>query len=192
MKYGSSLVILGLLSASCSSRQEEKPQANAPSVQDSRTVSTVATVEALNLETRMITLRGPHGDTSSFKVDDRVKNLDQVKVGDQVVVDYYESLAIQVVKPEAAVSGQELVVDTAEPGELPGGKAVQKTTIVATIEAIDHSAPSITLRGSDGNLTTVLVRHPERLKLVKVGDTLKITFEQALAISVRPAPPTAH
>ena len=197
MKYGPWLVVLGLLSASCSSSKETQESAQAPggpgsSVEESRMVSTMATVEALDQKTRTITLRGPHGDTSSFKVDDRVKNLDQVKVGDQVVVDYYESLAIQVVKPESAVSGKEMVVDTAEPGEKPGGVAAQKTTMVATIEAIDYSAPSITLRGSDGNVTTVRVRHPERLKLVKVGDTLKITYSQALAVSVHPAPPTAR
>jgi hypothetical protein len=155
-------------------------------------ISTVATVEALDRDTRMITLRNPRGNVSTFEVGDAVKNLDKVKVGDQVVVDYYESLAIEVVKPNTAAAGKETVVDTAEPGEKPAGTLTHKTTMIATVEQIDHAAPSITLRASDGSLKTVKVRHPERLNLVKVGDTLKITYQLAVAVSVEPAAKAAH
>ena len=107
--------------------------------------------------------------------------------GDRITVDYYQSLAMEVVKVGTAQSGQESVVDTAEPGEKPAIATAKKTTIVATIEAIDRAAPSITLKDSKGNVTKVKVRHPERLKLVKVGDTLKITYREAIAVAVEPA-----
>jgi len=212
MKYRESLFVLGILLASCSSKEpsEEKhhpktsgPQTSAstqyqedaaarPGVRDSMLSSTSAIVEALDQESRMITLRGPTGTRMSFKVGDRVKNLHKIKVGDRVVVDYYESLAIQVVKPGTTGDQRETVVDSAEPGEKPAGAVVEKTTLVATIEQIDRSVPSITLRDQDGNLCTVRVRHPERLSLVKVGDTLRITYVQAVAVSVEPAQPAAH
>src|SRR3954465_14808406 len=105
MKYRTSLVVLGMLLASCSSREqssEKKPDSDAgqpktyrgtrhyedtagrPGGQDAKLTSMVATVEALDQEKRMITLRGPNGGRMTFKVGDRVKNLNQVHTGDKV------------------------------------------------------------------------------------------------------------
>lgn len=189
MKTSAILSAALLLLVACSSQSSPEPQ---PQVEESRLVSTTATVEAIDYDSRMVTIQGPKGDTSTFRVDDSVKNLDQVKVGDRVMINYYESLALQVIKPGTAESGRETVVDTAEPGEKPSRVAGRKTTIVATVESIDTAAPSITLKDSEGNLTTVKVRHPERLKLVKVGDTLKITYQEALAVKVEPPPNTVR
>ena len=46
---------------------------------------------------------------------------------------------------------------------------------------------TITLKGQDGVVTTVAVRHPDRLAGLKVGDLLWISYSQALAVSVEPA-----
>src|SRR5215831_9312894 len=43
------------------------------------------TVEALDLTNRVITLRGPQGGTLTMQVDERVKNLPQISVGDVVL-----------------------------------------------------------------------------------------------------------
>jgi len=210
MKYRESLIVLGIsgLLASCSGCKKAEPdksqptsststqfrqdEAGRPGVQESTLSSTSATVEALDQESRNITLREPSGARTSFKVGDRVKNLHKIHVGDRVVVDYYESLAIQVVKPGTSGEQSETIVDSAEPGEAPAGSIMEKSSMTATIEQIERSVPSITLRDQDGKFHTVRVRHPDLLKLVKVGDTLKITYTQALAVSVEPAPPAAH
>jgi hypothetical protein len=210
MKYRESLIVLAIggLLASCSGSDKPEPdqsqpksststryhydKAGRPGVQESKMSSTSATVEALDQESRNITLRKPSGTRTSFKVGDQVKNLHKVRVGDRVVVDYYESLAIQVVKPGTTRDQRETMVYSAEPGETPAGSVTEKTTMTATIEQIDRSVPSITLRDEDGKLYTVRVRHPERLKLVKVGDTLKITYTEAVAVSVEPAPHAAR
>ena len=62
-------------------------------------VTVTATVEAIDQKTRMVTLRGPDGKLTTVHAGDQVKNLAQVKKGDQVVVTYYESLAYEVHKP---------------------------------------------------------------------------------------------
>jgi hypothetical protein len=212
MKYRECLVVLGMLLASCSSKEEQPPEQKPPDatqsktytssrhyedtagragVQDYKLTSTSATVEAIDQEKRMITLRGPYGSRMTFKVGDRVKNLYQIHAGDRVVVDYYESLAVEVVKPGTSGDKRETVVDSAEPGEKPTGMVMEKNTMTATIQQIDRSVPSITLRDQEGNFHTVRVRHPERLSLVKVGDTIKITYTQAVVASVEPAPPGA-
>src|SRR5262249_4568778 len=65
----------------------------------SRLRTVVMTVEALDLGTRMITLRGASGSALTMQVDERVRNLPQVSVGDTVTVAYYESWALSLDKP---------------------------------------------------------------------------------------------
>jgi hypothetical protein len=195
MKYPVAVIALGLLAAVCSAgvaQDQKERKGQGPSVRDSRLISSSATVEAIDQKSRMITLRGPGGDKITFKVDDQVKNLPQVKVGDKVVVDYLETMAIQVVKPGESEADRETVVESAEPGEKPAVAVVEKTSVTATIEKIDRTMPSITLRIPDGTLVTLKVRHPERLKLVKIGDELKITFEKAVVVAVEPATKSAR
>src|SRR5262250_1367641 len=59
-----------------------------------------ASVEAVDPETRTVTLKGEDGESRTFQVGPEVKNLKQVKVGDDVILQYKEALAISVSKPE--------------------------------------------------------------------------------------------
>ena len=58
-----------------------------------------ATIDAVDVPKRMVTLTGPQGNSATLKVSDAVQNLDQVKKGDQVVVRYTEAVALAVEKP---------------------------------------------------------------------------------------------
>lgn len=153
------------------------------------TVNVSATVEAVDVKNRVVTLKGPDGKLVKVHVDDRVKNLPQVKKGDQVVATYYESLAYEVKKPGQAEPGVAVASDvaTAGPGEKPAGVGAQAVQVTATIDAIDTKANTVTLKGPDGELTTIKVRDPSRLQKVKVGDLVEITYTEALAIAVEPS-----
>ncbi len=155
-----------------------------------QTVTMTATVQKINLKKRLVTLRGPDGKVKTIKVDERVQNLPQVKKGDRVVISYYESLAYVVKKPGEAEPGTTVAtgVGHAEPGQMPAGMAAQAVTVTATIKAIDKKTPAVTLKGPEGKLVTVKVRDREKLERVKVGDLVEITYTEALAISVEPAP----
>src|SRR5262245_53623705 len=61
-------------------------------------VKVQATVTAVNLKDRLVTLKGPQRELT-VQVDPSVKNLEKVKVGDKVVVGYYESLALAIKEP---------------------------------------------------------------------------------------------
>ena len=80
------MFMVSLLAGGCATDQEK------PTVERSWVETITATVEALDLANRMVTLRGPQGNVVSLRVDESVKNLPQVKVGDQVVANYYVSL----------------------------------------------------------------------------------------------------
>ena len=66
----------------------------------------------------------------------------------------------------------------------PGESLVQAERIVA----IDADEPSVILKGPQGNLVEVLVRHPEKLEGVDIGDQVVITYKRALAVAVTPSP----
>ena len=151
-----------------------------------------ATVTAIDQKTRMVTLKGPEGKEGTIHVDKRARNLSQVKVGDIVKVAYVQQVAWQVQKPGGV--GQtgdvqaEQVAATAEPGQMPGAAAAQRVKFTATIEAIDTAKGTVTLKGPQGNSQTIKARNPANLKKVKVGDLVDITYTQAVAIKVDPAP----
>jgi hypothetical protein len=145
-----------------------------------------ATVEAVNHEERVVTLKGPEGNTFTFVVDERVKNLPQVEVGDKVKISYYQAIAIDLKKGGEGFRKEVVREDeaSAQPGEKPAGVGVKEVTIVANILAINPDKPSVTLKGPRGNVVEARVKHPEKLKDVVVGDQVQITYTQAVAISV--------
>jgi hypothetical protein len=151
-------------------------------------VEVTATVEAIDQTTRMVTLKGPDGKLTTIKVGEQVRNLPQVKKGDRVVVTFYESLAFEVNRAGTGAPGVAVAEDVtrAQPGQRPGGTAAQAVTLTTTIQAIDKTANTVTLKDPNGELTTIKVRNPSNLEKVKVGDLVDITYTEALAIAVEP------
>ena len=147
-----------------------------------------ATVEGIDQKTRVVTLKGPKGNLVSFVASDDVKNLAQVKVGDEVTVDYHESLVMRVLKPEeASVNQAAAAVAAAKPGEKPAGVGAGEVTVTVSIEAIDTKAGTVTFKGPAGNVETIRAADPKNLEKIKVGDRVGITYTEAVAVSVKPA-----
>jgi Cu/Ag efflux protein CusF len=154
------------------------------------TVTKTATVQKVDLDKRLVTLKGDKGDPFTIKAGPEVKNLPQVRVGDTVSATYYESLAYEVYKPGTAdvevgmksASG----VGAAKPGEKPAGIVADVTQMTATIVAIDKDTPSVTLKRPDGEVVAIKVRDRAKLDKVAVGDLVEITYTQAVAVIVQP------
>jgi plasmid maintenance system killer protein len=159
-----------------------------PKTMKERVVTETVTVEAIDMKTRMVTLKGKNGKVVELEVDGIVKNLAQVKVGDLVTVAYYESVAVELADP-----GTAMVVSTgkseatAKIGERPSGNAAKVVTVVANVEAIDTKNNIATLKGPEGKIVNVKVKDPKKWESVKVGDKLRVTYTQAAAIEIRPA-----
>jgi ribosomal 50S subunit-recycling heat shock protein len=78
---------------------ELAPKGQKPAGLMADTVQITADVEAIDYQKRTIALKGPAGNVRTFKVDKSVKNFDEIKKGDQVVLQFTEALALAVVKP---------------------------------------------------------------------------------------------
>ena len=151
-------------------------------------VTVTATVTQIDQKTRAVTLKTDDGQEYSFVAGDEVKNLAQVKKGDVVSATYTEALATEVKKGGHAAAGSVTAAATAQSGAKPAGVVAQQTTVTIAITAIDRTVPSVTFKGPAGNIRTIKVEHPELLQDVKVGDTVDITYTEALAIKLVKAP----
>ena len=165
---------------------ETAPVTDKPSLYSSQTVIVTAAVEAINHETREVTLRGPEGETSSFVASEDARNLDQVSVGDIVMAEYEQSLSIEVFANDGSVpgAGQLAAAGRSEKGEMPAMAAIDSTVITATVEEINLEANTFKLKGPSGEVNEYVARNPENLKKAAVGDLVVITYTQAIALSV--------
>lgn len=157
-----------------------------PSMSTSRTMTVSAVVEAIDHETRVVTVRKTDGEEITFTASEEARNLDQVAVGDILLAKYVETLSIEVManegfEPEAA--GAAAMAHTKE-GEMPGLAAMEQTVITAVVEEINLENNTFKLREPDGTVNEYVARVPENLKRAKVGDLVVIT----VAIVVEPNP----
>jgi len=153
------------------------------------TTEVTATVTAIDHKTRDVTLKTDDGQEISFVASEDVKNLAQVNKGDRVTVGYAEELAYEVKKGGKVADAETVVGGTAaEVGAKPAGAIARQTTMTVLITAIDPKVPSVTFQGPGGNSRTIKVRHPEKLQGVNVGDTVEITYTEAIALKVEAAP----
>ena len=149
-------------------------------------VTATARVKAIDLPARHVTLERADGSEVTIYADETVRNLPQVKVGDEVTASYYESLAYEVKKPGTTTPGATVAEEAARAklGEKPAGAGARVTTIVVTITGIDKAAGTVTLQGPTGKATTIKARDPRNLERVAVGDLVEVTYTEAVAVSV--------
>lgn len=149
-------------------------------------VSATATVEGVDMQTRMVTLRSDDGRLFTIYAGKEVVNLPQVRLGDTVVAVYTESLAVRMAKPGEVRDDTGVAIGRAVPGSKPGGFEVNHTTVTAKIVRMDKSLQTVTLELSNGGLRIVKVQDPANLERVKVGETIVITYTNEFAVSVQP------
>jgi hypothetical protein len=150
------------------------------------TVTATATVTKINHKTREVHIKTTDGQVAKFVASADVQNLDQIKKGDMITVVYTEALAYEVKKHSTSAEGTTTTGAVANPGEKPAGAVAQQTTITVKITAINSKTASVTVKGTDGELETIKVKDPSKLNGLKVGDTVDITYIEAIAIKVDP------
>jgi len=186
MNKAISLLIALMLFSSPVWSGEEAAATDKPSMSASQTITMSAVVEAINHETREVTLRGPEGNTVNIVVGEEARNLDQVSVGDIVMTEYVESVSIEVFANDGMEPGvgEVAIAGRTEKGEMPGAAMMDTVVVTATVEEINIEANTFKLKGPDGTIEEYTARNPENLKKADVGDLVVITFTEAMAISV--------
>ncbi len=162
-------------------------------MEQSDTISLRATVKSVDLKKHTIVLVGDSGETKKLKLGPDVQNLAQVKPGDVVVAQYYESVAYVVAAAGTKTPEDMLALAAAqsEPGEKPAGGVASKVVVTGLVVGVNPMTSTLSLVNPEGGeVHTFVVMDPdyqEMLPDVKVGDTLTAVISDAMAVAVEPA-----
>ncbi len=186
------IVAVGAMALPIAAQQAaaQQPAAPAPKAMDAVGAADVTTltakVEAIDVANRLVTVKGPLGRVVTLKVGDRVKNLAQVKVGDEIVLKYLEAVSVSLNKSGAVRSTTTTTTApvTAAPGEKPGMAMAQQTKIVAKVDRVDAARQEVLLQGPAGNYVEVKVKDPNVFKEIKAGDNVDVTYTEAVVVDV--------
>ncbi len=169
------------------SEEEVAPDSEGkPAISSSVAVVITSKVEAINHETRVVTVNDQEGKPVTFTASEEARNLDQVTVGDTITVEIIKNLTIEVFSAENAEAGAaEIVVAArAEEGEMPAAAVMDSKIEMFTVEEINIEANTFKLKDANGMVKEFTAREPENLKKSEVGDVVVMTLTQAVAVSV--------
>jgi hypothetical protein len=162
-----------------------------PSQTTTQKMSASATVEKIDIKKRELSLKDEQGNQFMVEVPEDVTRFENIKKGDKVNVDYYESVALSLKKPEKGEkpSASEMTMSGRAAGNLPGGMTGRRITATATVTKVDVANNKVSIKAPDGKMDTITVSDPglqSDLGKLKKGDRIQATYTEAMAITVSP------
>ena len=160
-----------------------------PILVSSAAMVTTAKVQAVDMETRAVTLLSDEDGAEPFTIiaDEEAHNLDQVEVGDTITAEYVETLTVEIVKVEEGTepaAADIIAASRAEKGETPAGGMMEAQIVVAIVEDIDLENNTFKLKGPDNEVREYTAENPDNLTLAEVGDAVVITMTESIAVAL--------
>jgi Cu/Ag efflux protein CusF len=171
-----SLVMFGLAPSAAA--------AQTAAASESKPISITATIEAIDQANRVVTLKGPKGNSVDMKAPDEMQGFKSLKVGDQVTATYFDALALNIRKPGDPAPAAGMATTTTRKDRVPGSQTRRQQTFSVTVESIDQAANSVSVKGPQGRVVTLAARDPKQLQTLKPGDTVDVTYYESLLIKV--------
>jgi hypothetical protein len=151
-------------------------------------MSVAAEIVAIDMETRELSLKTPMGEVITVTAGEQIKRLGEFKVGDSVVTTYVASLEGDLRKPtEEELENPWVELDAAGIAgieELPGVAAGRIIQAVVTIEGMNRILGTVTVMDPRGKLHLIGDVEPEKMEGVLLGDTIIVTYTEAIAITL--------
>jgi Cu/Ag efflux protein CusF len=148
-------------------------------------VKAEAEVVGIDKKTRTLTLKGEDGNVFDVVVGKEAKNFKQIRVGDRVVAEHMEALAMELKKGGGLRETVEKNIDeTAKPGQKPGAIRGREIDFVADVMSVDAKASTVTILGASGRRYVLKVKDPKIMAEIKEGDQVKGTYVVATGIVV--------
>lgn len=179
------MVLVGLTSAAVAQQKEGAAKGGKPGAVIVEVIKLTGTVKAVDLEKKTATVEGSGGRTVVVNAKN-ARNLDQVKVGDKVNLEFVEELALFVRKADAPPSATEAqMVALAPKGQKPAGLMAETIELTGNVESIDSKKRTIAVKGPAGNVRTFKVdKAVKNFGQIKKGDQVVLRFTEAVALSV--------
>ena len=144
-----------------------------------------AEVVGIDKKTRTVTLKGEDGNVFDVVVGKEAKNFKQIRVGDRVIAEHMEVLAMELKKGGGLRETVERDInETAKPGQKPGMVKGREIDFVADVKVVDAKASTITVLGASGRMYKLKVKDPAVMAQIQEGDQVKGTYMVATGIVV--------
>jgi Cu/Ag efflux protein CusF len=179
------MVLAGLTSVHAAQEKDGAAKGGKPGAVVVDVVKLTGTVKAVDMEKKTATVEGSGGRTVVVNAKN-ARNLDQVKVGDKVNLEFVEELALYVRKSDAPPSASEAqMVALAPKGQKPAGLMAQTIELTGNVESVDAKKRTIEVKGPAGNVRTFKVdKAVKNFGQIKKGDQVVLRFTEAVALSV--------
>jgi hypothetical protein len=188
------LALVALLASSSAAMAQAQPadtSASKPMVIDAAVVDNryelyEGKVVNIDKKTRTLTFKNKEGE-SKFVAGPEITNFDQIKKGDRLNVSYELGVTIELIKTKSDGIRSKVETSTvtqSEANEKPSETIANKTTIIADIIFVDREKKLVSVKGSSGKVTTVMVKNPDLLADVNVGEQVKVIYYDAMAASI--------
>ena len=157
----------------------------------SRLATATATITAIDVANRTLTLKPTSGPAHTLKVGPEVTRLAEFSVGDVIRVEYEQGLALEFQPPGTQAVPMESGVTSGRAGrdQLPGGVASAGVQGTVTVTAIDAGNRLVSFQGPGGNVYQVKAGPTIQLQKLEVGDRLLATYVETVAIKLEKALP---
>lgn len=190
LRRASLVVVLALaLPMLAQAEQTEEAQADVETNVRVMAMEAEAVITAIDLEAREVTLEGPNGELFTLHSQEKVVKLEDLEVGDAVVVTYLAALESQLREPTAEEIAQpwleldeEVVSDDAAH---PGIADMRVIRAVVTVEGMNREFGTVTIKDSRGKLHIIGDVEPEKLEGITIGQSAVMVFSQALALTLK-------
>ena len=179
------MLIRGLTSLAVAQEKDTATKEPKPGKVVVEVVKLTGTVKAVDMQNKTVTVEGSGGRTVTVDAHN-ARNLDQVKVGDKVNLQYTEELALFVRKSDAQPSASQAdMVALAPKGQKPAGLMTRTVELTGTVQSVDAKKRTVAVKGPEGNVRTFHVdKAVKNFAQVTAGDQIVLRITQAVALSV--------
>lgn len=167
-------------------------------------ITAIATVEAIDVTNRLLTVAVPEGNTMVIKLGPDVQNIETIKVKEKVTVTYSQEVATSLQKLAGAPINQDNAISREEEAGMnmnaptvaeqdwvevnPSGDTDFTTIeITDTVADINYNKRLITFAGTNGKTRTIFVDPSvPGLNQIQAGDSVVVLVTRAVAVSIKP------
>lgn len=182
------LTLLFTFLVACQFSFAQEIENNIPTKEKHAFVELMGTITEIDKETREITVISGEGELHTFTASEDVKRFDEIEIGEVITFGFYKFLKAEfrkpteeeIAEPLVAIADAEIAGMDVEPGAVMG--AMVKA--VVTIQVINLTYMYVTIKGPQGNYTTIDVEDAELIKKLHVGQVVIMTYGEAIAVTL--------
>lgn len=170
---------------------EQAGTGDKPAISTTQAGQLTAKVVELDRDGRKIKLQGPEGGQRAITLGEAAQRLDEIEVGDTVMVKFVQHLSVEVHSGDNAKPGLGIAVATvdAPASGQPGMAATETTVSTAVVQEIDLEHNTFKLKWAEDDIRQYEARDPANLRKASVGDMVVVTYTEALAVQLQELPP---